>query len=191
MPEDPEKLRERRKRWYATHREQVQAYQLPRRGQKRAYDAERYAARSEERKAQARGYYWANREKVCMYQQAYNASHHDEIQAYRLAYSDRRRAYASAYQAAHPEKKRESEHRRRTEKRGGFVGPVDADVVYRRDRGRCHVCGKKVGDADASLDHLLPLSRGGAHAPWNVRLAHRQCNFRRYNNGPAQLLLTL
>jgi 5-methylcytosine-specific restriction endonuclease McrA len=42
-----------------------------------------------------------------------------------------------------------------------------------------------------SLDHLVPVSKGGAHIATNLRLAHLQCNIRR---GPgrldAQLLLT-
>ena len=75
--------------------------------------------------------------------------------------------------------------------RAAVVERVDATAIYARDGGRCHVCGKKVKRARVSLDHLLPLSKGGAHAPWNVRLAHRHCNSQRYNTGSAQLLLAL
>jgi 5-methylcytosine-specific restriction endonuclease McrA len=41
----------------------------------------------------------------------------------------------------------------------------------------------------ASLDHLVPLSAGGVHAPDNVALAHLRCNIMRSNVGAAQLIL--
>ena len=67
----------------------------------------------------------------------------------------------------------------------------DAQAIYARDRGRCHLCGKHVRRADASMDHLIPISLGGAHAPWNVALAHLHCNQVRNVHGPAQLLLRI
>lgn len=56
-----------------------------------------------------------------------------------------------------------------------------------RDRGRCGVCGLPVRAADASVDHILPVSKGGAHSYANTRLAHLRCNKVRGNRGPAQL----
>jgi 5-methylcytosine-specific restriction endonuclease McrA len=66
---------------------------------------------------------------------------------------------------------------------------VDVAEVYRRDRNICHVCGKFVPKGERSLDHLVPLSRGGVHSMSNVALAHGRCNSKRFNTGPAQLLL--
>jgi 5-methylcytosine-specific restriction endonuclease McrA len=40
-----------------------------------------------------------------------------------------------------------------------------------------------------SLDHILPLSKGGTHEPRNVQLAHLGCNVRKYNSGVDQLRL--
>jgi HNH endonuclease len=41
-----------------------------------------------------------------------------------------------------------------------------------------------------SLDHLIPLSRGGTHEPANVSLAHLRCNVSRgAGRKPAQLWL--
>lgn len=69
-------------------------------------------------------------------------------------------------------------------------GPVRPDSVpyadreiFERDQWRCHLCGKKVDKAasrrspeGASIDHLIPLSLGGADAPANVATAHNRCN---------------
>ena len=72
---------------------------------------------------------------------------------------------------------------------------VDNDIsiqgLYKRDKGICHICGLvcnwndyKVrneavicGDWYPSIDHVVPLSKGGAHAWRNVMLAHRRCNY--------------
>ena len=34
----------------------------------------------------------------------------------------------------------------------------------------------------ASLDHIVPLSRGGTHTLDNVQLAHLACNERKHNS---------
>lgn len=59
-------------------------------------------------------------------------------------------------------------------------------AVFERDGGRCHLCGEPVDRAVrapdpmcASVDHLLAVSRGGAHVLANVALAHLGCNMRR------------
>ena len=57
------------------------------------------------------------------------------------------------------------------------------------------ICGKQVTktrsntDRAPSIDHLIPVSDGGAHTWDNVALAHRTCNSTRGTTGTAQLLL--
>jgi hypothetical protein len=47
----------------------------------------------------------------------------------------------------------------------------------RVERGeRCRWCGKPVTAATASLDHVVPLARGGLDEPNNWALAHVACN---------------
>ena len=95
-----------------------------------------------------------------------------------------------AWQKANPEKRAESEGRRRTRLRGGFVEPVDPFAVAERDGWRCHICGDTVARRDMSLDHLVPIARGGTHEMTNVRLAHLSCNVKRgAGRIPAQLIL--
>lgn len=67
----------------------------------------------------------------------------------------------------------------------------DADItlekLFARDGGICYLCGKECSwneiDADGnakdlypSIDHVVPLSKGGTHTWNNVKLAHRGCN---------------
>lgn len=82
--------------------------------------------------------------------------------------------------------------RRSMAKRRGstYTTHVSLDEIAARDGNRCHICGKKVKERDRSLDHLVPVSHGGAHIDTNVALAHRSCNSRRgAGRITAQLLL--
>lgn len=60
--------------------------------------------------------------------------------------------------------------------------------IYERDGWICQLCNKSVNPelsfpnpACASLDHVVPLSRGGSHKTTNVQLAHLRCNTSRGN----------
>ncbi|MHB0828007.1 MAG: HNH endonuclease [Schaalia turicensis] len=50
------------------------------------------------------------------------------------------------------------------------------DRIYARDQGVCHICRTQVRREDASLDHLIPVSRGGLSIESNLALAHLRCN---------------
>lgn len=41
--------------------------------------------------------------------------------------------------------------------------------------GDCHLCGDPVG-TDASIDHVIPVSRGGGNGLENLRWSHGRCN---------------
>jgi len=67
---------------------------------------------------------------------------------------------------------------------------VDRGYIYERDNGVCHICEEHVDETAFTLDHLIPLSRGGPHMHVNLRVAHRSCNSRMgVARLPAQLLL--
>jgi 5-methylcytosine-specific restriction endonuclease McrA/endogenous inhibitor of DNA gyrase (YacG/DUF329 family) len=80
--------------------------------------------------------------------------------------------------------RRDRYHRRRAQKREASTGePVLMASIAERDGWRCSLCSLPVDPAVAwpnslspSLDHRVPLSRGGAHDPSNVFLAHLGCN---------------
>lgn len=53
---------------------------------------------------------------------------------------------------------------------------VYRSVLFRRDKGRCGLCGKKVDPANWHMDHIVPLSQGGEHSYANMQVAHPFCN---------------
>lgn len=94
-----------------------------------------------------------------------------------------------------PSRKRERRieylHEYRTKKRLAFVAAVDARSIYERDSGICGICKKPIAFEEISLDHIMPISRGGTHEPNNVQIAHMPCNSRKGNRWFGQLRLLL
>lgn len=76
---------------------------------------------------------------------------------------------------------------------------ADLDItlhrLYERDEGICWLCGERcdyqdftvdgntfiAGNRYPSIDHVMPLSKGGRHTWDNVKLAHRICNTKKGN----------
>lgn len=79
---------------------------------------------------------------------------------------------------------RDAYHRRRARQRDTKTGsPVRREAIGFRDGWICQICLESVDPALAypdprspSLEHVVPLSRGGAHDPSNVVIAHLRCN---------------
>ena len=91
--------------------------------------------------------------------------------------------------------------RRRAQKRGASVVDHDKITLARlllRDGAVCRLCGLMTdyesGPQSAtypSVDHIVPLSQGGAHAWQNVRIVHRLCNMVRGNRLDAPIQTAL
>ena len=163
----------------------------------RAYQKAYRETHQEHRKAYGRAYYRAHQEALKANTRAYYEAHLEECKAYHLAYRKAHRQELSiknrAYNKAHPEKKKARKHKRRALEQGVMHQPYKVGDIVDRDRGVCCLCGKRVAKADRSIDHILPLSMGGADAPHNVQLAHQRCNKAKSNSArfPANLRLAL
>lgn len=44
------------------------------------------------------------------------------------------------------------------------------------NRGVCHYCGKKFAPRELTMDHVIPLARGGTSASGNIVPSCRPCN---------------
>ena len=86
------------------------------------------------------------------------------------------------------ERRKAASQKRRAQKLGTQVEDIRPIDIYERDIWLCGLCLTPV-DPDvswpdpmsASLDHVLPLSKGGTHTYENVQLAHLTCNVSKGN----------
>jgi 5-methylcytosine-specific restriction endonuclease McrA len=62
--------------------------------------------------------------------------------------------------------------------------------IAERDGWCCHLCQRTVTRGEWSMDHLVPVSKGGSHSRENVALAHKSCNSLRGNKDLTQRSLT-
>lgn len=75
---------------------------------------------------------------------------------------------------------------RRARKKNQFVEAVYRNEIIKRDNQTCQLCLKKVDltkqaphPLSVTMDHIIPLAKGGTHEPKNIQLAHFICNSRK------------
>lgn len=82
-----------------------------------------------------------------------------------------------------PHKEARRHYIRRKRLRENWVEYVDIEKLFERDKAICQLCFKPV-PADVNynhplaptIDHIIPVSKGGEHSYANCQLAHRKCN---------------
>lgn len=80
--------------------------------------------------------------------------------------------------------KQAAKKRRRALKRGATIAePFSDSYIYQRDDWVCQICGDKtrpdynyLHPLAPTIDHIVPLSRGGNHTKRNTQTSHRRCN---------------
>lgn len=93
------------------------------------------------------------------------------------------RQYAQRWRAANPEKVRAFHDAYKARKSNALVEMFTRKEIFDRDGWQCHICRTEIDPEvayphplSASLDHVVPLIRGGAHSRANVAAAHFTCN---------------
>ena len=90
----------------------------------------------------------------------------------------------------HENRKKETSRRVKITKNGTVDWSISIEKLINKDKNRCHICGGKTNANDhmnvngvfiagpkyPSIDHVVPLSKGGTHTWDNVKLAHMSCN---------------
>lgn len=57
------------------------------------------------------------------------------------------------------------------------------------NRGICNYCGKKFPKAQLTMDHIVPIARGGTSTKGNVTVSCQDCNRQKKLITPAERLL--
>ena len=83
------------------------------------------------------------------------------------------------YRLLHPDEIKEKKHRRKAMQRAATIEQVSYAEIIKRDGYVCHICGGNIKLGDAHFDHIVPLSKGGAHSAKNIALAHSACNLKK------------
>ena len=209
VAENREHVRDYHRAYRAAHpelKEAKRAHYIANRAKRLAEQKRRIAAGEgrEQRAAYQRAYRAANghelNEKARQRRLANHAAHLARERAWRLRHREKKLARDAEYRrrnlagwkasierskAKKPALYREHAKASNMRRRARFASiPIERGVmpsrVFARDANRCHLCGDPVAAGNGrSLDHLIPVVRGGAHAEWNLATAHTRCNQRR------------
>ena len=101
--------------------------------------------------------------------------------------SERGKLAKKKYEENNPFYVRQKTQIRRARKKTTQVEPINNVVVFKRDSWICQICNEKVDISleyphpfSSSLDHIVPLAKGGAHTMDNIQLAHLKCNIKKH-----------
>lgn len=142
----------------------------------------------EKHDAAVAGWRAANPEKVAASKAAWAQRNPDLIAESRARNAESRAASLAAWKAANREKVREYQRRRRAAGYGLPAQTLDLDALWLSSGGACGICAGPIDRRlewphpdSPSIDHILPLSMGGAHEQENAQWAHLACNLRKGN----------
>src|ERR1035437_8956730 len=121
------------------------------------------------------------REARSEYNRRYREANRERLNASALVYAathkDRAAELGKARRLANPFVDTELVGRRRARKNGTVPSNVDYAAILAEFGMVCHICGDDIPDrTDLHFDHVIPLSKGGAHSAENVRPSHSACN---------------
>jgi 5-methylcytosine-specific restriction endonuclease McrA len=135
--------------------------------------------------AYKRATYQRDREKEIARSAAYNRANPKRVAANMRACRARRpeyyRQYNNRYRKENWERLSIHDANKRAKRRMAFIGskgvsPDEWNEIKAKYRHRCAYCGCK---KRLTMDHIVPIARGGKHEPQNIAPACRSCNSRK------------
>lgn len=129
----------------------------------------------------------ANPEKVKSRQLAYRQENADRRKAYRDSRREHNRVYQSKYAAANPQAGVLKFHKRRALKagNGGSFSQAEWSELLSQHNAQCAACGC---GGRMTVDHIVPLSKGGRHSKENIQPLCSTCNKSKGVKGWAEFL---
>ena len=137
----------------------------------------------------------ANLERARAIERAYRDRNRGKVQeSGRLAKQRKRAADPEGARAANrnwrknnPDKIRLSNQTQRARRRGvisvGKFTTEDEADLFAKQKGRCPICGKKLGPS-YHIDHIMPIVLKGPHHKRNIQLVHPRCNQQKRGKHP-------
>lgn len=157
------------------------------------------AKHRDENKARSAAWREEHPDRARQLNQRWKAQHPTKMAGYRrkryLKHGPRIRTQNAGWWAANPDKSQEYCRKRRARKANApAIGQYTRREIAQRDRWICQLCYGKVDKSlkfphpgSMSLDHVIPLGKGGPDTKQNVVLVHFGCNSsKRDGNVPQQ-----
>jgi 5-methylcytosine-specific restriction endonuclease McrA len=104
----------------------------------------------------------------------------DSAKRYAKRHPERVASRFKRWRQADPQKDRDRQAVRYARKKGApIVEKISRQAIIERDNSTCYLCHRHLKPTEITLDHVIPLVRGGTHTADNLRVACRSCNCRK------------
>jgi hypothetical protein len=184
-----EKQKAYNRAWRLAHKEQISAY-----------NKVCYANNKEKHMARAKEYRLAHKKEVSIYNKEYRLSHLTILvkknKSYCISNKNKINASRRARYSEYPDNARASNRKHKSLKNGVGHSPCTDSYIFERDGWICGICGRKINKQlkwpkpySKSIDHIVPLCKGGIDAPINLQAAHLRCNTSKNAGSGGQLRL--
>lgn len=120
--------------------------------------------------------------KECMKKEhrKYHKKNADKVHARTAKWRKEHPGYSREYARAHPEQCKKYNRRRLHRLQTGRITMEQRLQLYEEANYTCKYCGKQFERKHLTLDHVIPVSRGGLNHVSNVVVACRSCNSSKY-----------
>ena len=157
-------------------------------------NAENYHNNKEKINKRNKEYKQNNKEKTLEYNKEYYQNNKEQHKKYYQNNKEYYKEYKKEYHKDNPHKAREYERKRRALKQKNIHKPYTEDQVLEKYGTNCHICKEDINllanrspgapgwERGLHIDHVIPLSKGGADSLNNVKPAHGLCNLQKNNS---------
>lgn len=192
--DNKEKLSLLRKSWYEKNKEKSKDYSKDYYSKRCLDDAFKDAAKIRAKKWREnnpgkyteyfREYADKNKEKLKKYRYEFCKTNNEAIRSRASKWLKENREKANetkrAYRKNNPEGHRIGKHNRRLREKanGGQLSKGISKILFKLQKGKCPCCGKPLG-SNFHLDHIIPITLGGANSDSNIQLLRAECNLKK------------
>jgi len=160
------------------------ANHLKHKAKNNAYSARYLAEHREAINARKRRYYASNKERILRARAEERINNLDAFRAHgRAKYwknPEKGRIACAAYAKKYPEKCVARVAKRRARMAAVRTSEDAATLIFRlknqAKKIRCHWCGRRLTSSTLEIDHIIPISKGGAHEADNLCASCKSCN---------------
>jgi 5-methylcytosine-specific restriction endonuclease McrA len=156
---------------------------LRNRATKTANQKARRIANREASLAYEQKYREAHRDKLREHQRTFRARNADHVRQYRKAFRDANleqcREWEKKWRRKNPDNIRDRVLRRRARLVNATVEDCTAKITALKRENHCHWCNRDLTPSTVTIDHVIPIARGGKHCGDNLVAACGSCNYSR------------
>jgi hypothetical protein len=187
-PEFRKRDKENRRQWWRRNRKKQSIID-----RRRAY-RKKYRRKT---KIRMRHWYVKNRDSIIRRVEARYRKKKRSINRHKAAWYIRNRTQhlhmQKLWRCNNRDVRRELARRRYARKKGCTIGDVRATAAFYHHVQsarviKCHWCKRRVPRKQRTVDHVIPLCRGGKHCVTNLVPACRRCNCRKKDKLPSEFL---